>query len=318
MTLSVIIPALNEVSHIDQLIESISLLDRTEKEILIVDGGSTDGTRERVEEIARGQGNVRLVTNPDRYVSQGFNRAFREARGKYISLIGAHSIYPQGYFTNCIQEIEAGTCDAAGGFLLHRGKTLTGEAISQCMSSQFGVGNTEFRTIRKKMYVDSVAFAVYDREVFETIGLLDEDLVRNQDDEFHYRLNQAGFRILMLPELEIVYYVRDSLAKLFSQYYQYGFYKPMVFHKVRSGVRSRHLIPSLFVFYLISLPLAFFYPLLAIPLLVYFTLAMGFSIQANTSWQVRLRMPLVYPILHIAYGWGFLRGLWYWQKKNGN
>lgn len=317
MSISIIIPTLNEAENINNLIRSIFSIDTNtiSKEILITDGGSIDGTQEKVLQLAQSNPYLFLITNPDRFVSHGFNRAFQKAKGQYLSLVGAHALYPPNYFSLCIQAIESGECDAAGGFLVQRGKTVMGEAIAQAMSSRFGVGDTPFRTTQKRMYVDSVAFAVYDRKVFDTCGLLDEELVRNQDDEFHYRLNAAGFRILMLPELEVVYYVRDSLSKLFSQYRQYGYYKPLVFRKVRSGMRLRHLIPSVFVFYLFSLPLALWFPWWAIPLLLYITGVLYFSLSAPASWPVRWRMPAVFPVLHIAYGAGFLAGLPAWWKK---
>ncbi|MBK7870845.1 MAG: glycosyltransferase family 2 protein [Saprospiraceae bacterium] len=312
MRLSIIIPTLNESSHIKNLVNTIKTLDNTEKEILIVDGGSTDDTVAQVKKLAENSSNIRLVENPDKYVSQGFNRAFQLTRGQYISLIGAHSIYPKGYFSTCIQEIESGSCNVAGGRLVHKGDSNIGRAISYCMSSKFGVGDTEFRTMRKKMYVDSVAFAVYHRSVFESAGLLDEELIRNQDDEFHYRLNKAGFRILMLPDLEIIYFVRDSLAKLFSQYYQYGFYKPLVIKKVRSGMRVRHLIPSLFVLYLFTLPIAIFWLWWLIPIIIYTIGAFIYSFFNDAPLKIKMIMPLVFPVLHISYGIGFLAGIRKW------
>lgn len=309
MNLSVVIPTLNERGHLQQLIDSIDGLDSIDKEIIIVDGGSTDGTAEKVMELAGSSRNLKLVYNPDRFVSHGFNKAFHTARGKYISLVGAHAKYPPAYFSTCISAIQSGECDAAGGFLLQKGKTMMGNAIAIAMSSRFGVGDTPFRTTRKRMYVNSVAFAVYDRKIFDKVGLLDEELIRNQDDEFHYRLNAAGFRMLMLPELEVVYYVRESLGRLYSQYYQYGFYKPLVIRKVRSGLRLRHLIPSLFVTYLVSLPIAFAWPFWLIPLMAYLMLSLVFSVRSKASWAIRLRMLLVFPVLHIAYGSGFLMRL---------
>lgn len=312
--ISVIIPTLNERAHIEQLINSIDQRDDIEKEILIVDGGSDDGTPEKVLELAAIRPNLQLIHNPERYVSQGFNRAFHKSSGRYVSLVGAHATYPPRYFSKCVEAIESGACDAAGGFLVQRGKTTMGKAIGRAMSSKFGVGDTHFRTTRKRMYVDSVAFAVYDRKIFDTVGLLDEALVRNQDDEFHYRLNQAGFKMLMLPELEVIYYVRDSLSKLFSQYYQYGLYKPLVLKKVKSGMRWRHLIPASFLVYLFSLPLVLWLWWWVLPLCFYLVLCLYFSVRGLAPWSVRVRMPLVFPTLHIAYGWGFLMGLARWSS----
>lgn len=315
--LSVIIPTLNEAAHVERLVRSIAKTGDGETEIFFVDGGSTDGTREQVLYIASQNPQVCLVENPDRYVSNGFNRAYKLSKGRFVSLVGAHAIYPEDYFQRCIEHIERGECEVAGGFLLHKGRGVFGAAVAHCMASQFGVGNTEFRTVQKKMYVDSVAFAVYDRRVFEQAGLFDEALLRNQDDEFHYRLNRAGFRILMLPNLEASYFVRDSLPKLFSQYYQYGFFKPLVFKKVPRSIRLRHLAPAAFVLYLLSLPLALVWVWWVLPLVLYLSLDLLFSLSAKINWPCRFAAMAAFPTLHIAYGLGCLTGVcrWSFQKS---
>lgn len=314
MKLSVIVPTLNEAKYINNLVNSIEKIDETEKEILIVDGGSIDGTRETVTTLISSHPNLKLIDNPAKYVSHGFNKAFKELNGEYIALVGAHATYPRNYFKECIRAIEEGTCEASGGFLLHKGKTDKGAAIARAMSSKFGVGDTDFRTNPNAMYVESVAFAVYHKKVFEKVGLFDESLIRNQDDEFHYRLNEAGYRILMLPNLQIEYFVRESFKKLFTQYFNYGLYKPLVFKKVRSGMRLRHLIPSLFIFYLISLPLTLINIIWLVPLLIYSIFAIYFGWKGSGAWKDKIWTPIVFPILHIAYGWGFLKGLWKWKN----
>lgn len=314
LKLSVIVPVLNESAHIERMAATLLALDSTPKEVLLTDGGSADDTRERIRSLAAQNPDVRLVENPDRYVSQGFNRAYRVARGEYVALVGAHAEYPEHYFERCIAAIESGRCDACGGFLIQRGKTPMGCAIAHAMSSRFGVGDTAFRTTPVERYVDSVAFAVYSRRIFERCGLMDEELVRNQDDEFHYRLNAAGFRMLMLPDLRVAYFVRNTLSALWRQYEGYGFYKPLVIAKVRSGLRLRHLVPSAFVLYLLSLPAAFLTALWAIPLALYALLAVWFSRGLGLGFW---RGPAAFVVLHVAYGWGFWRGLWYWRARFG-
>ncbi len=314
MTLSVIIPTLNEAGNIDKLVDSIENIDATQKEIFIVDGGSTDGTQEKVISLATSNPNLKLIDNPGKYVSQGFNKTFKEVHGKYLALVGAHALYPKNYFSECIKVIEDGLCDASGGFLVHKGHSPKGCAIARAMSSKFGVGDTDFRTNPNATYVDSVAFAVYHKKVFDEVGMFDEALVRNQDDEFHYRLNAAGFRIMMLPQLKVEYFVRESFQKLFTQYLNYGLYKPLVFKKVKFGMRLRHLVPSLFVLYLFSFPLIFISWIWALPLCLYFIFAIFFGWKGEDPWIYKIWTPLVFPVLHIGYGWGFIKGLWKWRN----
>ena len=177
------------------------------------------------------------------------------------------------------------------------------------MSSQFGVGDSEFRTTKKRAYVQTVAMAIYKRSVFQKIGLLDEDLIRNQDDEFHYRMNANGFRILMDPMMEATYYVRDDFKSLWTQYFNYGLYKPLVFKKVKSQLRIRHLVPSLFVIYIISLlPLLLFTKLFIIPLLVYLILATFFSVKISKTIKDFVYAFAAFIILHLSYGIGMIMG----------
>lgn len=307
--ISIIVPLLNEEKYVANLITSLLKADGIKKELLLVDGGSTDHTIEIIRQVMAENADVKLVTNPARFVSHGFNKAFHVATGKYIALVGAHAVYADAYFNSGITELENGTCDAVGGPLLQKGKNDTGKAIAYAMSTKLGVGGTEFRTESTRMYVDSVAFAIYSRKIFEKVGMLDEELIRNQDDEFHYRVNKAGFRMLMIPEMKAEYYVRDSLSGLYKQYFGYGFYKPLVLKKVPEGVRFRHLIPAFFTVYIFSLPIAFFYPVYAVPLLLYLSLIVIFAIKSPLNIAAKRIALCVYPILHFAYGLGFIKGL---------
>lgn len=159
------------------------------------------------------------------------------------------------------------------------------------------------------MMVDSVAFAIYKREIIEQCGLMDESLPVNQDDEFHYRVKSKGYRIMMIPEMSSTYYVRDSFVKLFRQYFRYGLYKPAVLKKVSGSVRLRHLMPSLFTIYLLSLPLMILIPIWILPLLLYFLLILARSLSFNEILKIRLLSIPVFPLIHLSYGSGFLLGL---------
>jgi len=309
MKLSIIIPTFNEANHVRNLLDRLLQMSPKEKEIFIVDGGSMDGTVDIVKEISKRNPIVQLVRNSDRFVSQGFNKAFPQTSGTYVSLIGAHTKYPKNYFQIAIDILEQNEADVIGGNLQHRGVGLIGKTIARCMSSRFGVGGVQFRTSSKKQFVDTVPFAIYKREIFERIGLFDESLIRNQDDELHYRIAAKGYRILMNPAMKTEYFVRPSLMKLFSQYFQYGFFKPFVLKKVKSGAKIRHFLPLFFVLYILSLPLAVIFPIWLSPMFLYILLNIGFSVVNQKSLMPFMISFVVYLILHLSYGLGFLFGL---------
>jgi GT2 family glycosyltransferase len=307
--LSIICPTYNEAKHIEGLTQSLNSPDGLQKEIIYVDGGSTDGTREKILALQKQFGNVVLVDNPERYVSKGFNKAFEDSKGSFIAFVGAHARYSEDYFSRGVNYLKQDECDVVGGYLVQQGRTETGQAIAYCMSSRFGVGGTEFRTERKRMFVQTVAFAIYKRKVFETCGLMDEDLIVNQDDEFHYRLSRYGYRILMTPDMSATYYVRDSLSALSKQYFRYGLYKPLVLKKVSSGFKLRHAIPALFFLYLISMPVSLVFMWWAIPLVLYVLLDLLFSLRTRLSAKSKGYSFLAFPVLHISSGIGLLLGL---------
>jgi glycosyltransferase involved in cell wall biosynthesis len=309
LIISIIIPTYNEINYIDELINSLLKNNIKDSEILFADGGSTDGTQEVIKKYCAKYPFIKLIENEKQFVNFGFNKAFKQSTGKYVTLMGAHAKYPPDFFVNAIKYLVADECDAVGGPLIQSGTTSKGKAIAYCLSSKFGVGNTEFRVYKDKRYVDSVAFAVYKREVFEKAGLLDEDLIKNHDDEFHYRLNKFGFRILMVPEMQCEYFVRNSFAGLFKQYYNYGLYKPLVFAKLKTGIRLRHLIPPLFALYVLFLPLAIIFPFYLIPVAFYLIGDFYFSFINSNSFKIKIFSFLAFPIIHFSYGLGFLFGL---------
>ncbi len=309
MELSVICPTYNEIDFIDALIDNLCINDGLEKEILIVDGGSVDGTIEKVNLLMNKYSSLKLLKNPFRTSTHAFNIGYKFSTGKFIAFVGAHANYDKNYFTSGLDCLRRNECDVVGGPLNQKGKSLAGKAIALVMSSKLGVGNTEFRTENNKMMVDSVAFAIYKREIIEQCGLMDESLPVNQDDEFHYRVKSKGYRIMMIPEMSSTYYVRDSFVKLFRQYFRYGLYKPAVLKKVSGSVRLRHLMPSLFTIYLLSLPLMILIPVWILPLLLYFLLILARSLSFNEILKIRLLSIPVFPLIHLSYGSGFLLGL---------
>ena len=191
------------------------------------------------------------------------------------------------------------------------GKTDFQKAVAYCTSTKMGVGDSSFHDENARGYVDSVYLGAWKRELFDDIGMFDERMKRNQDDEFHYRAKSKNKKIYLNPAIHSVYYPRSSAKKLFVQYFQYGLYKPLVLKKIKSEIKLRHLIPALFVAYILSLiPLLFYqYLFFLTPLLLYFFLSALFSISNSLTALSKLYCLIIFPILHISYGSGFIIGI---------
>ena len=244
MLLSIIIPVRNEILYIPNSFESIiSASSEVENEIFFVDGQSNDGTYEWIKNAIKEIDNCKLILNDKKIVSHGFNQVFKDAKGQFISRIDGHTIYPKTYFSDAMDIFKNIQADVVGGPAKHIGIGWKGKVIASCMMHPFGVGNSKFRTSKKEQYVDTVPFPIYKRKVLIKVGLYDEELIKNQDDELNFRCVENGFKIFMSPKLETNYLVRKNLKDLSKQYFLYGFYKPLVFKKV-SGARIYHFAPA--------------------------------------------------------------------------
>lgn len=323
---TIIMPVRNELDFIEHSLAAAThqTYPPDRLEILIVDGNSDDGTRQYLTHYLKQQKSqstptIHLLDNPARYMPAGFNLALQQARGDIIIIVGGHCLIAQNYVSQCVRVLGQTQADCVGGPMATQGETYMAQAIAQAQSSPFGVGGVAFRTGQSQGgYVDTVAFGAYRRDVFSRIGNFDEELIRNQDDEFNFRLTQAGGKIWLDPSIQSVYYSRASLPRLWRQYYQYGLYKVRVIQKRKAVPSWRHLVPALFV---LSLCLSLLMTLLTgklrwsgavvAPYLGANLLATAWA--ARQNWALGPMLPLAFATLHLAYGFGFLAGLWRWR-----
>ncbi len=190
----------------------------------------------------------------------------------------AHTEYEEDYFTQIINTFEKSGSEIVGGPMRAIGNTAFQRSVAYCTSTSFGIGGSKIHQKDYEGESDHVYLGAWKKKLFDDIGLFDEKLKRNQDDEFHYRARSLGKKIYLNPKIKSYYYPRSSLKNLFKQYFQYGLFKPLVLKKVKSEAKFRHLIPPLFILYLISLPIAIKFPLYLLPLLVYLIINLFFSV----------------------------------------
>ncbi len=316
---SVVIPCRNEVDHIAACLRSVLTSQYPEDriEVLVIDGMSDDGTREIIRDIARSTATIRLLDNPKRITPTAMNIGVRAACGDVIVRMDAHTSYPPDYVSLLVEALQGSGADNAGGVA----KTIAARdtplscAIATGLAHPFGVGNSHFRIgVDEPRWVDTVPFGCYRREVFDRIGLFDEALVRNQDDEFNHRLIRSGGRILLVPGVESKYLARDSLKSLWLMYHQYGYFKPLVIRKLRTVLTARQLIPAAFVAGLVCATILAPFSDVMLAALVVIVAAYAAALflsasTARTDWLSRLCLTFVFPTIHVAYGSGFLRGI---------
>ena len=314
--ITVLCPTYNEAEYIDMVLKFFINAKPPDKELLIIDGGSNDGTKEIVNEWTNKYSNIRLLENENKYVPFALNIGIKNSNGDPIIRLDVHTEYAEDYFEKIIKTFNKTGADIVGGPMNAVGKTNFQIAVAQATGTVFGVGNSKIHKGKYKGESDHVYLGAWKRKLFDEIGFFDERLKRNQDDEFHYRARSLGKEIYLNPEIKSYYYPRSSLSKLIKQYIQYGLFKPVVLRKIKSEIKLRHLIPSLFSIYILLLPLAFFSLFYLLPLFVYTFMDIYFSVRTKSNIKIVINSLIVYPVLHLSYGFGFLIGLFKTGVRN--
>lgn len=315
-SVSVIMPIRNERGFIEEAIRALLAQERppASLEIVVVDGMSDDGTREIVTRLAAEDPRVRLLDNPQRIVSSALNIGIAATTSEVIIRVDGHTrVAPDFIRSNLELLAEHPEASSVGGPIAHRGKTLLARGIAAAMSSRFGVGGASHRNEDYEGYAEGAVFPAFRRTIFDVVGLFDEALVRNQDDEFNFRITNGGGKIYISPRVKHDYFVRGSLKALARQYLQYSYWKVAVFRKHKKVISARHLAPVVFV---VGAPVcvaaAPVMPIALAPLGAYATLLL--STAAATAIRERsIRVGAITGVaiatMHVAYGTGTLLGI---------
>jgi GT2 family glycosyltransferase len=341
--ISIIVPMLNEAERVERFVADLAAQDfEGDVEVMVADGGSTDGSVGRLKAAAEHRGlPLTVLENPDGWVSQGLNTCVERARGDLLVRLDCHSRYPGDYLRRCVLAAEEET-DAlvVGGVIVPEGRTAMERAVACAMDSPFG-GIGFYRVYANddglprrlagmfglpwarngqasgRVDSDSATFGAFRPEAFSRVGLFDESLRRNQDDEFNLRIRLAGGRVVLDPAIRVHYTPRASLRGVFRQYYEYGLWKVPVMLKHGQLSSPRSFAPLIFVSSLVALaPAAMLSRVgrraLAVELGAYGAIAVtstGISIhRRRESWSLLPRVITVFPAFHLGYGIGMLRG----------
>jgi cellulose synthase/poly-beta-1,6-N-acetylglucosamine synthase-like glycosyltransferase len=314
---SVIVPMRNELRYIERCLRSLAAQDYPHGrfEVIVVDGGSRDGSRELAESMRDALPSLRILENRGKHTARGLNIGLAFARGDIIARVDAHASVAPDFLRESVAALQRTGADAVGGPIETLGEGPSGETIALAVSSPFGVGNAVFRYSRKEQWTDTVAFPAYRRDVFDRIGPFAE-IDGGEDDEFHLRLLDAGGRVLLTPAVRSTYYARRTYWELARQYFGYGQAKSVVLARHPRRTRLRQLAPPAFVLGLFATTImALFGGVFALPLAVFAgaygvsSLGAAFALARRHGGRHFLGLALAFFCMHVAYGLGFLSGL---------
>jgi succinoglycan biosynthesis protein ExoA len=313
---SVVIPIRQEEKYIAASIEAVlgQEFDGT-CEVLVVDGMSTDRTREIVRAIGARDSRVRLLDNPGRIVPTAMNVGILAARGNIIVRIDGHCRIPRDYIASVLHAFRESGAECVGGAMVAEGEGYWGRVIAGATSSAFGVGGVRFHGHGQSRFMDTVYLGAYPKQVLFDVGLYDEEFVRNQDDELNCRVRSQGGKVFFTSRIWAAYTCRSTLRALASQYFQYGWWKVRLYRKHPHMIRVRHMFPSAFLLSLI-LPLVFIgwlgWRVLLLPAGVLALHAIFGIVGGIADGAAPEQVPggeLAFLVLHLSYGAGFLLAL---------
>ena len=314
---SVVIPNYNEENYIKPCIESIlnQSYNKELVEIIIVDGNSSDNSLRIIEVLQAENPNIKLLSNPEKLTPKSLNIGIKGAKGDFIIILGAHTRLDKNFIKYNNQFINEKNVLVSGGTQINVGKTFTQKLIGLVMENPFSMASAAYRWSRKEKFVDTVVYAAYKKELFDEIGLFEEEFTISEDAEINWRIRKAGYKIFYSPRIKSYYYPRDSVKKFIHQMFRYGILRVNVLKKHLDALKIKHLIPSAFTLVLFLLAIAGFFQIpfwitLLTLIFIHFILSISFSINKLKTNQYKFLpfIPIITLLMHIAWGTGFIVG----------
>lgn len=339
---SIVVPVRNEAKYIDRCIKSIINQDFPKDyiEVIFVDGASEDKTVNIINEYMGKYSYIHVLDNKDKFVQKALNIGMKFAHGEYIVRMDAHSLYAKDYVSKCVEFLESTEASNVGGpmnafsekennFLCenisddYKKSGDLQRVVAAAYHSKFALGGGRNHDSNYEGFTDTVYLGAFKKTDIEKLGYYDERLIRNEDDDLSFRMIENGMKIFITPKIKSVYYPRNKYSSLFKQYFEYGLWKVAVIKKHGHPARLSHIIPLMFVLFILIFGLgSFFYKFVRyiffIVMAIYFLLNFYFSVKNKRllHFSDKLRLMLVHLLMHVSYGTGFLCGLFkFWNFK---
>lgn len=327
--ISIIIPCYNEENTITLLLDALRQQTYpVEKfEIVIADGMSEDGTREKIRVYERDhpEMTIKVVENKKRVIPAALNLALQASNGDVIIRLDGHSVPAKDYVEKCIQTLETTKAANVGGRweIQAAQETWMAKSIAAAAANPIGVGDALYRYSESPGEVDTVPFGAYHKGTIQNLGGYDESLLANEDYELNVRIRKNGGTIWFNPAIRSIYFTRATFKELAIQYYRYGFWKAQMLKRYPETVRWRQALPPIFLlsvlfFLILTIFTKFGWVLLVAELIVYVVILSLFSIRDSVKREnpkLIYGEPLAIATMHSCWGFGFLAGLFKVPKK---
>ena len=325
---AIVIPTLNEERFISRCLNSIikQTYEFEKMDVMIIDGGSKDNTKDIVAEYQKSHQNIRFIENKKKIQSVAFNIGFKKSTAPYIIRLDAHAEYDSKYISLCIENLKQDEKRGnVGGRwnILPFNQSIWAQTNAILNHSRFGIGGAAFRVSNEAHNTDSVPFGAFPRKVIDQIGGMREDLPRGEDNEYNSRIRKAGYKIFFDPNIISSYFARPTLGASCKQMYANGNSIGYLCYIDREAIGIRHLVPLLFV---VSGLFSIIISVLWSPFcyvfcggLALYLIADAIASIMGAKDNVKCTLPLfiLFFCVHVSYGMGTIAGLIKGLKTKG-
>ncbi len=326
IAVSYVMPVYNEVAYIDDAIASV-LAQRYdgEREIVLVLGPSTDGTTERVRELASADHRLRVVENPELSIPLGLNLGIRAASHDVIVRVDAHTELEPDYTALGVAALERTGAASVGGIMVATGRGTVQSAVARAYNSRLGLGGAAYHGSASEGPAESAYLGIMRRPALLEVGLYDEGLKRGEDWELNLRLREAGHLVWLDPQLRVTYWPRDTWAKLSRQFTATGIWRGELVRRLGGRNPLRYFVPPALVISVIASAVVLVLQLTGVvsdwPSLLLGVVHLGPGLYAmlllvllvapssGPRFADRATFAAVIAVMHLSWGSGFLRGL---------
>jgi glycosyltransferase involved in cell wall biosynthesis len=298
-TVTLVIPVLNEEHHLAACLEAVDAQTYPAIiEVLVVDGGSTDATRE----VASSHPCVRVLDNPRRIQAAALNIGLSQATGTVVVRVDGHCALEPDYVERAVRALDETGAAMVGGAMRPVGTTTIQRGVALAMTSPVGAGPARFHVGGGAGWVDTVYLGAYRTDVVRAAGGYDEAVGVNEDAELAYRMQSLG-GVWFDPSIRSTYVPRPDLRSVARQFYRYGRSRAATVRKHPRSIAPRQLAPPALLIGLASpwrRPVAWAYGAV---------LLAGFADAARRDARAAPVAVVMLPTMHVCWALGFFRGL---------